>query len=148
MSKEFSTTTKQMTLVSLDDLQRILHSLEEKENNEIVNILLSVWKTYRDSLNGNLENRWEGRRRNWWVLKDTKPNAAAGYYDICIKITGWDSWGDAVTYEYDVTPAIAKLVKCNLTKSGQIKVGSSSAMGWSYSDHLITSIERALGASE
>ena len=126
--------TKEISLYNISDLQETAEQLNSSESNDTIRANLRVlWNAYKDTVP---ENHWPRNMRQWIQIKDEKPKARCGYFSVNIPIKGWN-YDDAVqAYSIDITEAICKLTGDTYRKDGAIKVGSSSAQGWSFKHHL------------
>ena len=134
--------TKEISLYNIFDLQETAKQLNSSESNDTIRANLRVlWNAYKDTVP---EDHWPRNMRQWIQIKDEKPKARCGYFSVNIPIKGWTYYDEMQTYSIDITEAICKLTGDTYRKDGTIKVGSSSAQGWSFSQHLEERIMRSI----
>lgn len=134
--------TRAISLYNISDLEHIASNLASMDSNDIKKGIRELWKAYSDSRQH--EDLWPGSIRQWIQIRDEKPKARCGYFTIRVPLKGWNSYGDIEDYSYDITEAVCKLTGDTYRKDGTIKVGSSSAQGWSFRGHLEERIMRSL----
>ena len=133
--------TKEISLYNISDLQKTAEQLNEDKPDTIRTNLRVLWNAYKETVPGDC---WPSNMRQWIQIKDEKPKARCGYFTVHTPIKGWNSDGDMAHYSIDITEAICKLTGDTYRKDGTIKVGSSSAQGWSFSNHLEERIMRSI----
>jgi hypothetical protein len=133
--------TKEISLYNISDLQETAEQLNSNEPDTIRANLRVLWNAYKETVP---EDHWPRNMRQWIQIKDEKPKARCGYFSVNIPIKGWNYDEEVQVYSIDITEAICKLTGDTYRKDGTIKVGSSSAQGWSFSGHLEDRIMRSL----
>ena len=134
--------TKAISLYNISDLEQIASNLASTESDDIKKGIRMLWQAFSDSKQD--PDIWPGSIRQWILIQDQKPNAVCGYFTVKAPLKGWDSYGDIEYSSYDITEAVCKLTGDTYRKDGTIKVGSSSAAGWSFRGHLEERIMRSL----
>jgi len=129
-------------LYNLNDLEEMAYDLKGDDPEVMRLNLRDLWRMYQESKQD--PEIWPTTMRQWIRVKDEKPKARCGYFTVRISLKGWDTYGDIGQYSYDITEAICKLTGDTYRKDGTIKVGSSSAQGWSFSNHLEERIMRSI----
>ena len=134
--------TKEISLYNISDLEETAEKLNSDDPDTIRTNLRVLWNAYKEAVP---EDHWPRNMRQWIQIKDEKPKARCGYYSVTIPIKGWSYDVDGVdSSAIDITKAICKLTGDTYRKDGTIKVGSSSAQGWSFSGRLEDRIIRSL----
>jgi len=133
--------TKKISLYNLHGLELLAITLDEKDPDAIRADLKTLWGYYKETAP---EDTWPRNIGDWIQIEDTKPKARCGYFTVKIPLKGWNWDNEAEVQRFDITKAICKLTGDTYRKDGTIKVGSSSAQGWSFSGRLKERILRSL----